>query len=149
MKTKKEDPEKPKRRRGRPPKKPVEKPVFKSDRDVRDFLISEGIDLTISALEMAKKKNNIKNPKIANAKNQQYKTALTGLKVIDRILKNKQIDKLEEQLQLMEEGLEEHIKFIEEKEELLSAEEEKALEKSKEKLAKVNKLTEELIEIKE
>ena len=49
----------------------------------------------------------------------------------------------------MEEGLEEHIKFIEEKEELLSAEEEKALEKSKEKLAKVNKLTEELIEIKE
>lgn len=149
MKNKKEDPEKPKRPRGRPPKKPVEKPVFKSDRDVRDFLIKEGIELSLEAIAIAKKKNNIKNPKIANAKNQQYKTALSSLKVIDGILKNKQIDKLEEQLQLMEEGLEEHIKFIEEKEELLSAEEEKALEKSKEKLAKVNKLTEELIEIKE
>lgn len=146
---KKEDPKKPKRPRGRPPKKPVEKPTFKNDRDVRNFLIEEGISLTLEAIAIAKKKNNIKNHQIANAKNQQYKTALTGLKVLDGILKNKQIDKLEEQLQLMEEGLEEHIKFMEEKEELLSAEEEKALEKSKEKLAKVNKLTEELIEIKE
>lgn len=51
------------------------------------------------------KKNNIKRPDVSNAKNQQYKTALASLKTINEILKDKQLDKLEEKLELMENGI--------------------------------------------
>ena len=60
---------------------------------------------TFIVKEIANRKNNIKKPSIANAKNQQYKTAITSLKVANEILKDLQINKLEEKVQLMEEGL--------------------------------------------
>ena len=47
-------------------------------------------------------KKGIRKPKIANAQNQRYKTALNSLKVIDGILKNKQLSEFEEKLTMLE-----------------------------------------------
>lgn len=94
-----------KRKRGRPKKKKVELPVFKSDRDIREYILKTGLELSLELKEQALKKNNIKKPNVSNAKNQQYKTALSSLKVVNEILKDKQLDNLEEKLQLMEEGI--------------------------------------------
>ena len=104
LKTKTEN--KPKKRgRGRPKKKPKELPKFKSDSDIRKYLINEGLRLSLELIELATKKNNIKNHQIAKAKIQQYKTALESLKVVNTLLKDKQLTEMEDKLQLMEEGI--------------------------------------------
>lgn len=96
--------EKPKKRkRGRPPKKKAELPTFKNERDIRKYLLDTSLELALELKENAVKKNNIKKPNVANAKNQQYKTALTSLKVANEILKDIQIDKFEEATKLYEE----------------------------------------------
>ena len=94
-----------KRGRGRPKKKPKELPKFKSDSEIRKYLIEEGLRLSLELIELATKKNNIKKPEVARAKTQQYKTALESLKVVDTLLKNKQLTEMEDKLQLMEEGI--------------------------------------------
>ena len=94
-----------KRKRGRPKKKPKELPKFKSDSDIRKYLINEGLRLSLELIEVATKKNNIKKPEVARAKTQQYKTALESLKVVNTILKDKQLTEMEDKLQLMEEGI--------------------------------------------
>ena len=96
---------KPKRKRGRPKKKPKELPKFKSDSDIRKYLIQEGLRLALELIELATKKNNIKKPEVARAKTQQYKTALESLKVVNTLLKDKQLTEIEDKLQLMEEGI--------------------------------------------
>ena len=97
---------KPKKRgRGRPRKKPKELPKFKSDSEIRKYLIEEGLRLCLELIELATKKNNIKKPEVARAKTQQYKTALESLKVVNTILKDKQLTEMEDKLQLMEEGI--------------------------------------------
>lgn len=95
----------PKRKRGRPKKPKAKLPEFKNDRDIRNYLLETGLILSLELKEQAVKTNNIKKPNIANAKRQQYKTALDSLKIINDILKDKQLDNLEEKLQLMEEGI--------------------------------------------
>ena len=94
-----------KRKRGRPKKEPKELPKFKSDSDVRKYLIQEGLKLSLELIEVATKKNNIKKPEVARAKTQQYKTALESLKVVNTLLKDKQLTEIEDKLQLMEEGI--------------------------------------------
>lgn len=94
-----------KRGRDRPPKKKTVLPKFKNEREIREYILQCSLELTLELREIATKKNNIKKHNIANAKNQQYKTALTSLKVANDILKDLQINKLEEKLELMEEGL--------------------------------------------
>ena len=94
-----------KRKRGRPKKKAKELPKFKSDSDIRKHLINEGLRLSLELIELATKKNNIKNHQIAKAKIQQYKTALESLKVVNTLLKDKQLTEIEDKLQLMEEGI--------------------------------------------
>lgn len=94
-----------KRKRGRPKKKPKELPKFKSDSEIRKYLIEEGLRLTLELIEVATKKNNIKKPEVARAKTQQYKTALESLKVVNTLLKDKQLTEIEDKLQLMEEGI--------------------------------------------
>ena len=86
-----------KKKRGRPKKPKPKLPEFKSDRDIREYILNTGLQL---ALEL-----NIKKAPISNAKNQQYKTALKSLETVNSILKDKQLDQLEEKLQLMEEGI--------------------------------------------
>ena len=80
-------------------------PEFKNDRDIRNYLLETGLILSLELKEQAVKTNNIKKANISNAKNQQYKTALSSLKIINDILKDKQLDNLEEKLQMMEEGI--------------------------------------------
>ena len=99
------DETKPKRKRGRPKKEPKQLPKFKSDSDVRKYLINEGLRLSLELIELATKKNNIKKPEVARAKTQQYKTALESLKVVNTLLKDKQLTEIEDKLQLMEEGI--------------------------------------------
>lgn len=94
-----------KRKRGRPKKEPKQLPKFKSDSDVRKYLIQEGLKLSLELIEVATKKNNIKKPEVARAKTQQYKTALESLKVVNTLLKDKQLTEIEDKLQLMEEGI--------------------------------------------
>lgn len=96
---------KPKRKRGRPPKKKAELPNFKSENEIREYILNTSLELSLEATEMAKKKNNIKKPSVANAKTKQYDTAIKSLKVANEILDKIQISKLEEKVQLMEEGL--------------------------------------------
>ena len=94
-----------KRKKGRPKKEPKQLPKFKSDSDVRKYLINEGLRLSLELIELATKKNNIKKPAVARAKTQQYKTALESLKLVNTLLKDKQLTEIEDKLQLMEEGI--------------------------------------------
>jgi len=96
---------KPKRKRGRPKKKPREIPKFETDKEIREFLISESLKLNVELIDIATKKNNIKNPTVSRAKATQYKTALEGLKTTDSLLKNKQIDEIKETIKRMEQNL--------------------------------------------
>ncbi|MBP5407677.1 MAG: hypothetical protein J6Y42_00890 [Bacilli bacterium] len=94
-----------KKKRGRPKKPKPELPKFKNDRDIRKYILGIGLELSLELKEQALKKNNIKKPNVSNAKNQQYKTALSSLKIVNDILKDKQLDNLEEKVQMMEEGI--------------------------------------------
>lgn len=94
-----------KRKRGRPKKPKPKLPDFKNDREIREYILNTGLQLALELKEQALKKNNIKKAPISNAKNQQYKTALKSLETVNNILKDKQLDNLEEKLQLMEEGI--------------------------------------------
>ena len=94
-----------KRKKGRPKKEPKQLPKFKSDSDVRKYLINEGLRLSLELIELATKKNNIKNSAVAKTKTQQYKTALESLKVVNSLLKDKQLTEIEDKLQLMKERI--------------------------------------------
>lgn len=91
--------------------------------------------------EVANKKNNIKNPTISNAKNQQYKTAISSFKTANDILNTLQINKIEEKLKLIEDGL---ISSDNTSEDL----EKESSEKTLEKIEKLTELTEQLSELK-
>ena len=80
-----------KKKRGRPPKKKAELPKFNNENEIREYILQCSLELSLEVKEIANRKNNIKKPSIANAKNE--------------ILKDLQINKLEEKVQLMEEGL--------------------------------------------
>lgn len=129
-----------KKKRGRPPKKKAELPKFNSENEIREYILQCSLELALEVKEIASKKNNIKKPSIANAKNQQYKTALTSFKVANEILKDLQINKLEEKVQLMEEGL--IASTVANKTEV------EASEETTEKINKLTELTEQLADLK-
>lgn len=131
-----------KRKRGRPPKKKAELPKFNNENEIREYILKCSLELALECNEIATKKNNIKQPAIANAKNQQYKTAISSLKTANDILKDIQINKLEEKLQLMEDGI--IASTVANKELELEASEETI-----EKIGKLTELTEQLAELKQ
>ena len=131
-----------KKKRGRPPKKKAELPKFNNENEIREYILQCSLELSLEVKEIANRKNNIKKPSIANAKNQQYKTALTSLKVANEILKDLQINKLEEKVQLMEEGL--IASTVANNSTNIEASEE-----TTEKINKLTELTEQLAELKE
>lgn len=131
-----------KKKRGRPPKKKAELPKFNNENEIRNYILTASLELALECKEIATKKNNIKKPNVANAKNQQYKTALTSLKVANEILKDLQINKLEEKVQLMEEGI--IASTVANNQSEIEASEE-----TKEKINKLTELTEQLANIKE
>ena len=94
-----------KRKRGRPKKKPPEVPHFENKSQIRDYLIEKGLKLSFEMVEIASKKNNIKKHQIADAKTKQYKAALNSLKTINDIIKDAQIDELEDKFNNFELGL--------------------------------------------
>ena len=96
---------KPKRKRGRPKKKPATVPKFENEKDIREFLVAESLKLNVELIDIATKKNNIKNATVSRAKATQYKTALEGLKTTDSLLKNMQIDDIKETIKRMEQNL--------------------------------------------
>jgi len=131
-----------KRKRGRPPKKKAELPKFNNENEIREYILQCSLELSLEVKEIANRKNNIKKPSIANAKNQQYKTALTSLKVANEILKDLQINKLEEKVQLMEEGLIASTVAN-------NSSEVEASEETTEKINKLTELTEQLADLKQ
>lgn len=130
-----------KRKRGRPPKKKAELPTFKDENDIREYILQCSLELSLEVKEIATKKNNIKKPSVANAKNQQYKTAISSFKVANEILKDLQINKLSEKVQLMEEGILASVMASD------NAKEEPS-EETTEKIEKLTALTEQLAELK-
>ena len=131
---------KPKRKRGRPPKKKVELPDFEDENEIREYILQSTLELCLEAKVVAQRKNNIKKPNVANAKNQQYKTAINSFKVANDILKDLQLSKLDEKIKLMEEGL------------IGTVNNDSSSETSEETLEKIEKLTEiteQLAELKE
>lgn len=131
---------KPKKKRGRPPKKKAELPKFESNKEIREYILNTVLKLQLETTEIAMKKNNIKKPSIANAKNQQYKTASIFIKLANDILKDLEINQLEEKIQQLEEYLTGNITSIES---------EDISEETKDKIKKLSELTEELAELKE
>ena len=129
-----------KRKRGRPPKKKAELPKFKDNNEIREYILQCSLELALESKEVAQKKNNIKNHQIANAKNQQYKTAIQSFKVANDILDKLQIKELEEKVKLMEEGLLASTN--------VNAAEEPSIE-TVEKIEKLAELTEQLATLKE
>ena len=119
-----ENVDKPKRKRGRPPKKKAVLPEFKSENDVREYILRCSLELALESKEVAQKKNNIKKPQVAN-----------------EILKDLQLNKLEEKVQLMEEGLLASVNNNKTSEE--------PSEETLEKIEKLTELTEQLAELKE
>ena len=97
--------DKTKRKRGRPRKQPKQIPKFETEKQIREFLVSESLKLNVELIDIATKKNNIKNPTVSRAKATQYKTALEGLKITNSILKDKQIDEIKESIKRMEANL--------------------------------------------
>lgn len=132
-----------KKKRGRPPKKKVEikLPDFKDENDIRQYILNATLELCLEAKVIAQKKNNIKKHQIANAKNQQYKTAIQSFKVANDILDKLQISKLEEKVKLMEEGLLTSTNVKPESEETST--------ETKEKIEKLAELTEQIATLKE
>ena len=100
------DKDKPKRKRGRPPKKPVEVPELKTDEEIRNYLVNSSLELTIHLKDNAIKKNNIKNAQITRAKTNQYKLALEAIDTTSRLLKDKQEIELQKRLAVVETALE-------------------------------------------
>ena len=49
-----------KKKRGRPKKPKPKLPEFKSDRDIREYILNTGLQLALELKEQALKKNNIK-----------------------------------------------------------------------------------------
>jgi hypothetical protein len=96
---------KPKRKRGRRRKKPKEVPTFKNDSEIREYIIQQSLLLSMELIEIATKKNNIKKPAVVRAETNQYKSALEGLRVVNSLVKDKQLDEIQTKLRLMEEGL--------------------------------------------
>lgn len=94
-----------KRKRGRPRKQPKQIPKFETEKEIREFLVSESLKLNVELIDIATKKNNIKNPTVSRAKATQYKTALEGLKITNSILKDKQIDEIKDSIKRMEANL--------------------------------------------
>ena len=141
-----------KRKRGRPPKKKPELPKFNNEREIREFILNCSLELALECNEIAAKKNNIKQPSIANAKNQQYKTAIASLKTANDILKDLQINKLEEKVQLMEEGLTASVMVNNNDSEVMvnnNDSEERLSSETLEKIDKLTDLTEQLAKLKE
>lgn len=130
-----------KKKRGRPPKKKPELPKFNSENEIREYILQSTLELCLEIKEVANKKNNIKNPTISNAKNQQYKTAISSFKTANEILNTLQINKIEEKLKLIEDGL---ISSDNTSEDL----EKESSEKTLEKIEKLTELTEQLSELK-
>ena len=131
---------KPKKKRGRPPKKKMELPKFNNENEIREYILHCSLELALECKEVAQKKNNIKKHQIANSKNQQYKTAIQSYKVANEILKDLQINKLEEKVQLMEAGLIAPT--------ISSNNNNETSEETTEKIEKLTALTEQLAELK-
>ena len=93
------------KKRGRPKRKKIEIPTFESDKEFREYILNNLLELSVNLKREALKTNNIKRPDIVRAKSQQYKIAIDSLKALDTILKNKGISELSEKIKLMEKGL--------------------------------------------
>jgi len=103
--TKNETKGNPQRKRGRPKKKAPQLPEFKTSAEIRQYLLNLSLSLTLELKENASKKNNIKRADIANAKTQQYKSAIAAVKLSNSILNDIQINDIENQIKTIAEHI--------------------------------------------
>lgn len=86
-------------------KKKIEIPEFESENDLRDYLINITLEIVVNLKEQALKKGNVRKAPVTNAKMSQYRVALESIKILNSILKDKEINQLSLKIQNLEKGL--------------------------------------------
>lgn len=81
-----------------------ELPIFESNEDCRDYLMDTLIELIVQYRYEVLKKREQKKPAIIRAKTAQFQVLIQAIKTADTLLKNKQMDSIQEQLKLMNRG---------------------------------------------
>lgn len=72
---------------------------------MRDYLINITLEIVVNLKEQALKKGNVRKAPISNAKMGQYRVALESIKILNTILKDKEITQLSLKMQNLERGL--------------------------------------------
>lgn len=72
------------------------------EKELRNYLIDLNLKIVEQLSKEALKKGNIRKPKITNAKMSQYRVALESIKLLNTILKDKEIDHLNEKIENLE-----------------------------------------------
>ena len=86
-------------------KKKIEIPEFESENDLRDYLINITLEIVVNLKEQALKKGNVRKAPVTNAKMSQYRVALESIKILNSILKDKEINQLSLKIQNLVKGL--------------------------------------------
>lgn len=77
-------------------------PEFKNEDELRDYLIKITLEIVVNLKDMALKKGNVRKAPIVNAKNSQYRVALESIKILNTILKDKEINILSQKIKNLE-----------------------------------------------
>lgn len=80
-------------------------PEFKDENELRDYLIDITLELVVNLKDTALKKGNVRKAPIVNAKNSQYRVALESIKILNTILRDKEITVLSQKIKNLERGL--------------------------------------------
>jgi len=80
-------------------------PEFKDENELRDYLIDITLELVVNLKDTALKKGNVRKAPIVNAKNSQYRVALESIKILNTILRDKEITVLSQKIKNLEKGL--------------------------------------------
>lgn len=83
----------------------VEIPKFENENELRDYLINVTLEIVVNLKEQALKKGNVRKAPITNAKMSQYRVALESIRILNTILKDKEINQLAIKIANLEKGL--------------------------------------------
>ena len=83
----------------------VKIPKFENENELRDYLINVTLEIVVNLKEQALKKGNVRKAPITNAKMSQYRVALESIRILNTILKDKEINQLAIKIANLEKGL--------------------------------------------
>lgn len=83
----------------------VKIPDFNNENELRDYLIKSTLEIVVNLKDIALKKGNVRKAPINNSKMTQYKTALESIKVLNGLIKDKQLNILVSKIDNLEKNL--------------------------------------------